>query len=115
MSDGHDLSGEHEHCGCCGSCWRWLQTEFCSRCRSLQGHLGPMPLAPWDRTYQAVHGEPCPLTRLRAGEVITDRERFLLGVIASLYDWDGWYLDDQAPEVLDCLVADFGWKREPTA
>ena len=31
--------------------------------------------------------------RRRAGEVITDREKFLLGIIGTLYDEDGWYLD----------------------
>jgi hypothetical protein len=47
-------------------------------------------------------------TRLRAGEVITDRERFLLGIIAHLYDMDPWCLDE-CQEELDILALDFAW------
>jgi len=52
----------HEHCGCCGRCFTWLATSFCSPCRSRAGHLGTPDLFPWDRTYAAIHGEPCPFT-----------------------------------------------------
>ncbi len=46
-------------------------------------------------------------TRLRAGEVITNREKFLLGIIGTLYDEDGWYLD-QLPHSKRILREDFG-------
>jgi len=49
-------------------------------------------------------------TRLRAGEVITDRERYLLGVIRYLDDMDGWYLDEAA-DMVAVLRGDFGFVR----
>jgi hypothetical protein len=47
--------------------------------------------------------------RLRQGEVITTRERFLLGIIGYLYDQDCWYLD-QDPQAKAQLREHFGVK-----
>lgn len=57
LTDDHSA---HDHCGCCGNCYVWLASEFCTPCRSRVKHLGPHGLPPWDRTYEAVHGSPCP-------------------------------------------------------
>lgn len=63
MGDDH---AAHDHCGCCGRCFVWLAGAFCTPCRTLTRHLRPQlareaPLPPWDRTYEAHTGEPCPL------------------------------------------------------
>ena len=50
-------------------------------------------------------------TRLRAGEVITDRELFLLGVVRYLDGLDPWYLDE-APEMTGTLKEDFRFNRD---
>ena len=50
-------------------------------------------------------------TRLRAGEAITDREKFLLGVISFLDEMGCWYLDE-TPDLTRVLVDDFHYKRD---
>ena len=53
-------------CGCCGGEIRGSyidperESEWCSRCIT---HIAPRTAerrAPWDRTYFAVHRQPCP-------------------------------------------------------
>lgn len=58
LTDDHEA---HDHCGCCGQCYVYLNGSFCLPCRTKKGHLGSPGLPPWERTYFAVHGEPCPL------------------------------------------------------
>lgn len=58
LTDDHEA---HDHCGCCGRCYVYLNGDFCTPCRSKNRHLGSRDLPPWDRTYFAIHGEPCPL------------------------------------------------------
>lgn len=47
-------------------------------------------------------------THLRAGEVISDREKFLLSVIRYLNDLDNWYLNEW-PKAIETLREDFGF------
>jgi hypothetical protein len=49
-------------CGCCGRFAEW--GEWCARCTQ---HLAPLEIAgaPWDRTWFAQRGEPCPLVLWR--------------------------------------------------
>lgn len=49
--------------------------------------------------------------RLREGEVITDREKFLLSVIRYLDDMESWYLDED-PNTCRALEDEFGFSRK---
>ena len=49
------------YCGCCGNgplapTKQGVIEDWCARCMSHVGSDGQL----WDRTYEAVHGTPCP-------------------------------------------------------
>jgi hypothetical protein len=63
--DYHEVEAEspvevgEDFCGCCGDAMPGPATgrNWCSRCVL---HLGSTHLPPWERTYEAVTGTPCP-------------------------------------------------------
>lgn len=52
---------EASYCGCCGSPCS-ADALWCHPCASTPGHLGPVSLRAWDRTFESIHGSPCPFT-----------------------------------------------------
>jgi hypothetical protein len=54
------MTHDQDYCGCCGDETRGA--FFCVKCTKIVKHLGPSSLHLWDRTYEAVHGEPCPFS-----------------------------------------------------
>lgn len=54
---------EHDYCGCCGRMqMSGGDSPWCDDCRE---HVGPsfdgtVYIHLWERTYYAIHGEPCP-------------------------------------------------------
>ena len=47
------------YCGCCGHGIRGRQDYDPLWCHRCKGHVG-IEGADWDRTYESVHGVPCP-------------------------------------------------------
>lgn len=60
------MTHDQDYCGCCGNESRG---DFCAKCTKTVKHLGPSSLQLWDRTYEAIHGEPCPFSSLSAPDL----------------------------------------------
>lgn len=45
---------------CCGCCGRELKRDVGGWCPDCAKHLLPANVPPWDRTYFAQFGKPCP-------------------------------------------------------
>jgi len=46
------------YCGCCGRETQWGGSPYW--CQECSRHVADNRQPPWDRTYEAIHGEPCP-------------------------------------------------------